>query len=1037
MRFTIVPRRSPRHFREVAMSLILALALPGSTLGQQIQVSGIVTSSQGDPLPGVSVRVQGTDISASTDVEGRYSLTAPADGVLILTSLGYRPVALSVAGRTTLDVVMEPAIAVLDAIIITGYTEQRRADITGAIATADMPSISRQTTASVLQRLDGRIPGVTVEASGSPGSRSTVRIRGISSFQNNDPLYIIDGTPVEDSYVNWLNPADIESIQVLKDASAASVYGSRATNGVILIQTKRGAEGPIQISLDVRMGMATPVRGLDDFLITDALEYHDVLRRSYENAGWPVPENTYGDPDNPTVPAYIWPNDGVDQTTDTLDTNVYSWPDSLIMPGSAGTNWWDEVFGAALVADANLSVMGGGRASRYLISFNYLSQEGTAAYNRYERYGARVNTEFNVGRLTIGENITYSLDRSYGGMWDPGVFAYARGIMGMNILMQPVVPVYDIRGNYASGKAPGLGNQSNPLKEAWGNKDDVSRNRVAFGNVFGRVDLTAGLRFTSRLGFNLTEYSFNFYQPIKPENSEPVLSDGIAEEYYTLRDWTWSNTLTYSASFDGRHNLNLLLGQEANQNRGRFLIASIDNLLTTDINARYIQDALGDPDTKNVGSWGSVSSLLSFFGKLDYDFDQKYHVDFTLRRDGSSKFGENNRWGTFPSFSVGWRMSEEPFLQGNRFFTNIMLRFGWGITGNQNIPSGRTVDQFGGSIWETHYDVAGTGSLPAQGFRWTSMGNPDLKWEENRSMNLGLDLEFFGGSTSLVVDVYQRDTDNLFYAPALPGTAGWADRPLVNIGQMRNRGIDFSIGYRKPFDGGAWGVTLNASHYSNKIVRIDWETQSFQSAQAVWATRFGAPNINQVGYPIGSFYGRVWDGYFESQDAANDYLPIDPYALEPECPVACQDGAAPGRIRFRDLNGDGQINADDQTIIGSPHPDLTAGLDLEVMWGPWDFSATLFGSFGNDIWDAQKEFYVFRTFATNVRRDRLTDSWTPDNLDAKYPRLDESDVYSGRVGSSYYLEDGSYVRLRNLQIGYRIPQSWIPGMRVYLQAENL
>jgi TonB-linked SusC/RagA family outer membrane protein len=1026
-------------FREVGMSLVLALVLCGIALGQQIQVSGRVTSVDGDALQGATVRVQGTDISTTTDASGRFTLSAPAEGVLVVTTIGYRAVAANIARRTTVDIVMEPAIAVLGEVVVTGYTEQRRADITGAIASVDVEEMERQSTASVLQRLGGAVPGVTVDNSGNPGGRSTVRIRGISSFQNNNPLYIIDGTPVEDSYVNWLNPRDVASIQVLKDASAASIYGSRATNGVVIITTKRGEQGPTQVNVDVRMGMATPVRGYNDFLITDALVYHQILKRSYENAGLAVPENIYGDPDNPTIPAYIWPNDGVHQTQ-ASDVNEadYVWgdpsnPNAEIMPGSAGTDWWDVVFGTALVSDANLSISGGGAASRYNVSMNYLNQEGTAAYNRYQRGSARINTEFNVGRVTLGENFSFSVDQNYGGAGDPGGYAEG-GILGKNILMQPVVPVYDIGGNFASGKAVGLGNQGNPLKAAWAAKDNKSRNMVAFANVFGKLDLVEGMQFTSRFGFNLGEYSYKYYNPIYPENSEPSYADGLGEQYGSNRDWTWSNTLTYSTVLGERHNFDVLLGQEANEQHGRFLSASMGNLLTNDINARYIQDAIGDPGTKNVNSSGSVSSLLSFFGKVDYNYDQRYHFNFTLRRDGSSRFSEQNRWSTFPAFSVGWRLSEESFLRGSQFWTNVMLRFGWGLTGNQNIPAGRIVNQFGGGTGDTFYDIAGTAHSIVAGFRTTSLGNPDLKWEENRSMNLGLDLEFFGGSTSLVVDLYQRDTDNLLFNPPQPATAGPASPPFVNIGKMRNRGIDFSLGYRKTFSDGVWGLSINGSHYKNEIVRIDGVQQYFYGPIS---TRYGNQVINEVGYPIGSFYGLVWDGYFADQAEADNYLPD----ANGDCAAACQDGAAPGRLKFTDVNGDGTINADDRVVIGSPHPDLTLGLDFNLTWGAFDFAATVFGTFGNDIFEVQKEFYVFRLYSTTVRSDMLTDSWEPgdggDVSAAKYPRLDINDTFSGANLSDFYIEDGSYVRLRNLQIGYRIPQSWMPGLRIYLQAENL
>ncbi|UCG84747.1 MAG: TonB-dependent receptor [Gemmatimonadota bacterium] len=1044
MRFTIVPWSSlsrPRRFRELGINLALALALCGTALGQQISVSGRITSAQGDPLEGVTVWVQGTDIRANTDADGRYSLAAPPDGVLVLTSLGYRAAELSIGGRRTLDIVLEPSIAVLHKTLATGYTEQRRADITGAISSVDMPSVSRQTTASVLKRLGGRVPGVTVEASGSPGSRSTVRIRGISSFQNNDPLYVIDGTPIEDSYLNWLNPWDIESMQVLKDASAASIYGSRASNGVIVIQTARGTAGPPRFSLDVRMGVAKPVRGYDDFLITDALQYHEVVRRSYVNAGQNPPENIFGDPDRPTIPAYIWPNDGVNQTQrGDVDESEYVWGDprqqsKLIMRGSPGTNWWDAVFGTGLITDANLAVSGGGTDHRYTASFNHLNQEGTAAYNRFQRGSVRVNTEFNVGPLSVGENVSLSLRESYGGRSDG---EGEGGIMGKNILMQPVIPLYTIKGeeleaagedpgpHFASGKCVTCGNQSNPLKLAWAGKDNKYKQTVLFGNVFVAADVTDQLSLRSSLGFNVSDASQTSYYWISPENSEPSYTDGLLEFFDTNRSWTWTNTATYSTTFAERHDFDVLLGHEVSKDTYRGLFASINNLITNVIDAWYIRDAIGDPDTKNVASSGGKSSSLSVFGRIDYNFADRYLLSFTLRRDGYSAFGPENRWGTFPAFGVGWRLSEEPFLQGNQFFTNIMLRFGWGITGNRNIPAARVFTQFGGGTADSYYDIGGTGTTVVAGYRQTALGNPDLKWEESESKNLGLDLEFLGGNAGLVVDVYQRDSDGLLYNPSLPGAVGVAAPPVVNIGQMRNRGIDFSIGYAGSIGSGNWRLTFNGSHYKNEILRIDGVQDVFYGENI--RARYGFRFINQLGHPIGEFYGLICDGIFMNQGEVDRH--------------ATQDGAAPGRLKFRDLNEDGVVNADDRTIIGGPHPDFVGGLDLELDWGAWGFSATLFGTFGNDIIDVNKQFYVFQNFSTNVRRDMLTDAAVVQNgvvtnPDAKYPRLDRNDTFSGQQVSSFYVEDGSYVRLRSLQIGYRMPRSWMPAMRVYLQAENL
>jgi len=1038
--------------RAVAMSVLFVLGMSTTALAQDTQVSGKVTGAAGEPLAGVTVQVRGTTTRTTTDANGRYELTSPSDGVLLFALIGYKGAARTIAGRTTIDVALEPAVAVLDPVIVTGYTEQRRADVTGAVSSVNVEAATQQTSTSVLQRLDGRVPGVTVEAGGSPGARTTVRIRGISSFQNNDPLYIVDGTPVQDTYLNWLNPNEIGSIQILKDASAASIYGSRASNGVVIIETKRGRSGQRHVTLDVRTGVASPVKGYDDILTLSALDYFRVVKTAYDNAGLTMPQNIYGNPNAPTVPAYIWPNDGDFQSCAVagpgcgvvVDPSSYVFPDNLIMPGSPGTNWWKAVFGNGQFRDANLALSGGSDDNAYHVSFNYLDQEGTAAFTRLQRGGVRVNTTFNVNRVTVGENITVSRQRSYGGLDDDALGE--NNIVGKNIFQQPVVPVYDIGGNFASGKAVGLSNLTNPLKIASTGQNNINTNDRIFGNVFGALDAGHAVTLRSRLGFNVAQGSFHGYTASTPENSE-VSGDGMNENYNLFTEWTWSNTLTWSRAMK-EHGLTVLLGQEASANTNRFEAASCSGLLDTDVDKRYIQDVLCDPGTKNVFSSGGRGALLSFFGKADYNYADRYYFSVTLRRDGSSRLSPDHRWGTFPAIGLGWRLSRESFLAQNKLFSNMMLRFGWGVTGNQQIPAGRIVSQFGGDRGDTFYDIGGTGTSLRPGFKMTAIGNKDLKWEENRSVNVGLDLEFLEGRGTFTADVYRRNTNNLLFDPRAPAAAGTAAPPIINIGRMRNNGIDFSIGYRGQFGASTlWSITLNGSHYSNRILQIDdLGTQSFVGPISL---REQNPVINQLGEPIGSFYGLVADGYYmDSLDAAPFW----------------NDGARPGRIKFKDLNGDGTITNSDRAIIGSPHPDFTGGLDFTLRHGAWDVSATLFATIGNQIFNSQKYWYVFRYFDTNVRSDLLAGAVVLDgpckplpapgpglpspgydcsgavtNPDAKYPRLDGNDAFS-RQFSSYWVEDGSYLRLRTLQIGYSLPPAmirWIPLARVYLQAENL
>lgn len=1035
-------------------------------------VTGVVTDAQtGQPIVGVMVTVVGTRTGALTDEAGRYVVQAPPDGVLSFAHIGYRDLQVNIEGRARIDVALEVSAAALEQIVVTGYQTQRRGDITSAVSTVNLAAVQTQTSTSVIQRLAGRVAGVQVETSGSPGARSTVRIRGVTSFQNNNPLYIIDGVPVEDSYANFLNPNDVESVQVLKDASAASVYGSRASNGVIIITTKKGQRGSApQVTVDVSYGLARAYRGYDDFLILDPLEYFEFERRRYRNAGLPFPASLmaiYGDTLNPSIPKYIYAENSTVLRRDEwgriveVDESRYSYPDRLIMPGSPGTNWWDEVFGTGQTRDVNVAIRGGGQNDRYSISFGYFDQLGTARGNRFRRGTVRVNTDFNVGRLMLGENFTLAGEYSYGGIAGDN---FGEGsLLGKNILSQPIIPVYDIRGNYASGKASGLGNNTNPVKEANRGPENPGRFLRIFGNAFARLNFTDALWWNTSLGINLGGGATQGYNPITPENSEPNLTNSINESTNYFTAFTLTNTLNFQRRFLDRHSVTVLLGQEAIHERSRSLSGSIADLVSIDENARYIQNALADPDTRNVSSSGSVSALLSWFGKIDYNYADRYYLSGTLRRDGSSRLAKAHRWGTFPAFSAGWRISSESFLADNPTITNLMLRFGWGVTGNQSIPSGRTVSLFGGGTDSTFYDIGGNNSL-VTGYRQTVIGNPNLKWEENRTVNLGLDLELFGRAT-LELDVYERNSDNLLFDPPLPATAGRAAPPIVNIGQMRNRGIDGAFGIRGDIGEVSWSLSLNGSHYRNEIVRIDGKQDQFLGPEV---SRNRSVTINRVGYPIGSFYGYRTLGYYQSQEEI-DQLNARAREMTGDPTAEYFPGAGPGRIKFADINGrdpvtglltgrpDGIVNEADRTIIGSPHPDFTGGLNLTLNWRNFDFALDLFGSFGNEIWDVQKEFYVFAAFPTNVRRDRLTHSWDPSNPDpnAKYPIIDANDQISW-LASDFYVEDGSYVRLRSLQIGYTLKsggpevlaKASTPGflqpllsgfrdVRVFLRAENL
>ncbi|MDR8393070.1 TonB-dependent receptor [Aliifodinibius sp. S!AR15-10] len=1004
----------------------------------QATVLGVVTdASSGETMPGVNVLVKGTSIGSATNVDGEYEFDVPSlQDTLVVSFVGYQMQEVPINGRTTVNVVLQPQAIAGDELIVTGYSTQRQADVTGAVSSISSEDFNRETSASVLNKMKGKVSGVNIASTGSPGGRSTVRIRGISSFQNNDPLYIIDGVPMQDAYQNWLNPNDIESIQVLKSASAASIYGSRASNGVIIIETKSGVAGKPQISLSVNAGIATPVGGYDDFLIQDPLDYHEIVKRSHENAGLSVPTNIYGDPNNPSIPNYIYPNDGDNPTNDlqafgiTEDDYQYCNCDNLIMPASQGTNWWDALFDPAVTQDYNLSVSGGGDNATYNISFNYFNLEGTMKYNWYKRGSVRVNTEFNSGIFTVGENVSVSLANTTGGMPAAGGFIEG-GPVGKNVLLQPIVPVYDIGGNFASGKANTLGNHTNPVKLAWDDRNDISRNNRVVGSAFASADLTENLMVKTTFGFDLGENTGQDFTYPTLENSEPNSVTSFSENSNRFTNWTWSNTIQYNTTLVEKHNLNVLAGFEANQSSYREMDGTMAGFITQNPDKHYIQDALGDPNTKNVNSSGYNSSLASFFGKVDYNYDSKYLLSFTIRRDGSSRLGASSRWGTFPAGSIGWRLSEEAFMSGSEAITDLKIRAGFGITGNQQIPTGRTLDQYGGGTGSTFYDINNTGNNIVPGYTRTVIGNNDLKWEENISYNVGLDAELYEGKVTFVLDMYQREVDDLLFNPTVPGTQGQAAAPFRNVGKMRNRGVEVQIGYRETVNTDfSWSVDINGSHYQNEIVRIGGGNDFFYGPIGA-SVRGGNVVRNEIGHPIGSFYGYEADGLFANQ------AEVDAHAQ--------QDGAAPGRIRFKDTNGDGQITAEDRTIIGSYHPDFTGGLNLGFQWKNFDFSSFLFASIGNEIFNVQKEFTVFRLFNSNVRKELLDKSAIVENGqvvnmdEAEYPRLDQNDNFSSQY-SSFFVEDGSYLRLQSLQIGYTVPREVLPGfrnLRLFLQGENL
>ena len=1005
---------------------VLLLLLFGVAVGagaQSMTVSGTVSDEGGEPLIGASILVQGTTTGTITDYEGKYSLEVKKGATLVISYTGYSTQSVEVGSETTINITMATDAEILSEVVVTGYQTQRKRDISGAVSVVETDDLETIVASSFAQKLAGRAPGVTVSSSGAPGDVTNVRIRGISSFGNNDPLYIIDGIPVQDQGNLNLNPNDIETMQVLKDASTASIYGSRASNGVIVITTKQGKAGKTKLSYNGSVSAVNPVKGWNDILITDASEYLDMTKQFFENGGAALPSYVQ----NGQLTQYIFP------ASNSVDESTYDRYSNPIMKTSSGTDWWDEITRTGITQDHNLTISGGNDVATFAIGAGYLDQQGVLVYNDFQRANLRANSSFKIGkRFRVGENLNIAR-RSV--VNNPA--QSEQGTISQVYKIAPIIPVYDIgtstnsdgeRDSFGGSKTANTGNSDNPFAELFRQQNNWNRTLNILGNVYAELEIIDGLKFKSTYNVDMNNFNNRSFSFRTPENQENQGAQNFSENWNNGFVWTWTNTLNYSKSLSERHKIGLLAGYESIKGTFRNISGGLNNYFTTDINIWYLNPAFGNPDTRSVSSGGSENALVSTFGKVDYSFDDTYFISATIRRDGSSKFSDGFKYGTFPAVSFAWRLSNVLF-QDNATVSDLKLRASWGKTGNQNIQDYNFADRFGGSIGSAFYDINGTNSSPATGYTQTSIGTlslgSDTKWEEAETINFGIDASLFDDRLTFVLDVYTRETNDLLYNAPLPGTAGIAIAPFRNVASMKNNGFDLGLTYRNRIsDDLSWNVGLNVSRYVNEVTKIDGESEFFypNGQQGRIDNRLPEEiNINQIGYPISSFRGYTVDGKFLSQS--------DLDALD-------QTGKTLGGLRFKDLNGDGQINDDDISIIGSPHPDFTLGLNLGLSFRNFDFTAFLNGSFGNEIFNYTKLFTHFRQFFANVDREYYLNNGQGD-----LPALNVNDTGS-RSSSTYYVEDGTYVRLGLLQVAYNFPASvgssiGLSGLKVYIQGQNL
>lgn len=999
-------------------------------------VTGKVIGKNNQPVEGATISVKGTQVATSTGSDGSFSINVPANrNTLVVSSIGFANQEVTI-GTGNVNVILSESISDLNEIVVTGYSSQARKDITGSVAVVKVADLKSVPASSAESQLQGRAAGVSVVTDNRPGAGALVRIRGFGSFGafgQNNPLYVIDGVPSDG--IGGLNPNDIESMQILKDAASASIYGARASAGVIIITTKKGKAGGAKVSYNMYYGKQNPGKGLD---LLNSQEMADLTWLAYNNAGQTPPSSQYGSGSKPVLPDYILPagkfEGDPDVNPDLYNLNLDDIGGSyLIMKANKqGTNWYDEITQIAPITNHNINLSGGADKSRYMMSFDYFDQDGIFLFSKFKRYTVRVNTEFNVkNNIRIGENLQI-LSRegnTVGGNSSIGNNSEGTAFTGA-YLAQPIIPVFDIKGNFAGARAPNLGNGPNPYADLYRRKDNREQNFGVFGNVYAEVDLFNHFTARTSLGGQLsTTNNFSFF-PKTYERAENNSTNSYNEYFNRSRSWTWTNQLSYKNTFRGVHDISALVGTEAVEDWGRDISGTRASYFIEDPSFRSLNS--GTAAQQANGAPFTPSALFSVFGKVDYSFQNKFLAGFAIRRDGSSRFGPNNPYGVFPAGSIGWRLSAENFMQNIKWITDLKLRASYGALGNQKIDAANAFTQFRGGIGSSNYDLNGSSNSTIEGFQLSFVGNPDGKWETNITQNVGFDATLFGGKTEVVFELYKKKTkDLLFNVPAIASAgAGAASNPaFLNVATMQNTGMDLLITQRGNIGGADrvnFDLTFTLTTFKNKITSLAEGFDFFDTR----GSRIGTFIRNQVGYPISSYYGYQITGFFsDSNDVKNS-------------PV--QDGAGTGRFKYADLNGNDTIDIDDRTILGSPHPDFSYGFNLNLAYKRFDISMFFYGAQGKETMNYVRWWIDFFPSFQNVKsKDALYNSWTPENPNAKAPIAENASNFSNNNAvNSYYLEKSSYLRMKNLTIGYTIPNSIsnrakIDRFRIFAQATNL
>ena len=993
--------------------LSFMLMLTCTILYAQTEITGTVVDETGETVIGATVMEKGTSNGTVTDFDGVFTIKVNPGATLVFSYVGFLNVEMP-ASNGMVVTMKEDALA-LNEIVVTGYTTQRKADLTGAVSVVSVTDLVKQNENNPIKAMQGRVPGMNISADGNPSGAATVRIRGTGTLNNNDPLYIIDGVPTK-AGMHELNGNDIESIQVLKDAASASIYGSRAANGVIIITTKGGKDGKVKIDFDASLSVQTYAHKMK---VLNAKEFGQTMWQGYVNDGLNPNLNGLGY-------HYDWSYDanGVPMLN---NITMSKYLDPAGLTPAADTDWFKETTRTGLVQQYNVSLSQGTENGTSFFSLGYYKNDGIIKQSDFQRISARMNSTYKllpVGDrkiVTVGEHFTVNRTNE---LQAPG------GFLENVLQFNPSLPVYTTDGQYA-GPVGGYPDRENPVARLDRNSDNRYTYWRMFGDAFININPFTDFNIKTTFGLDYAQKQQRiFTYPITEGTvANPTNAVEAKQEHWTK--WMWNAIATYNLE-RGNHRGDIMIGTELNREDDSWLSGKAYDFAVLNPDYMWPNSAVGEAEA--YGS-GEGYTLVSFFGKLNYTYADRYLASLTLRYDGSSRFGRNNRYGTFPSVSLGWRISEEPFMQRMEWLDNLKLRASWGQTGNQEISniarytifeSNYGEAGFGGQSYGTSYDIAGTngGQTLPSGFKRNQLGNDNLKWETTTQTNLGFDFGLLRNALYGSFEwYYKKTTDILVYMPGI-GVMGEGSSQWINAGEMTNKGIELNVGYRGSVGDFQYDIAGNIGTYRNKVTKLP-ETLAA-------AGTFGGNGVESVvGHPMGAQVGYVYDGIFKSQDEIANH--------------ASQNGAGLGRIRWKDLNGDGIISELDQKWIYSPVPDFTWGLNIYLEYKNWDFTMFWQGVQGVDvISDLKRETDLWAGLnITNLNKGRrLLDAWTPNNPSSNIPAVSTMDNNNEKRVSSYFVENGSFAKMRNIQLGYNFGSNvcdklHIARLRMYVSAQNL